>query len=59
VGEDDDRVASSERRFAVDEAGTRRMVGAGDRLPDGWRVEQPEPEPEPPKPKRQVPKGKA
>ena len=59
MGQGDDRVASSERRYALDQAGIRRLVGAGDRLPDGWTVEQPEPEPEPPKPKRQVPKGKA
>ncbi len=51
----------AEDRYALDQAGIRRFIRAGDLLPDGWKVES-EPEPEPPKrksSKRAVPKDKA
>ncbi len=35
----------AEDRYALDQAGIRRFIRAGDLLPDGWKVES-EPEPE-------------
>jgi len=43
VGKDDDDRVASEDRYAFDEAGIRRFIRAGDRVPDGWTVEEPEP----------------
>ncbi len=52
MASDGQRRVASEPRYAVDERGIRRFIRAGDPLPTGWRVEEPEP------PKRAVPKGK-
>jgi len=54
VGKVDDGVG--EDRYALDQAGIRRFIRAGDPVPEGWRVEEPEPPKR--KPKRAVPKGK-
>ncbi len=44
MAEDRQRRVADEDRHAFDHGGLRRFLRAGDPLPTGWRVDEPEPE---------------